>query len=147
MSLQIDQSNKIEKTNKDTALALANDIVCSILIPGKVKRKLQELFRKRGRTRIFIYKTFAAGIVLLLKPHLSKIDRVVIDQEYPGKEKMIRSMIYGILGRFCDKIPEIIFERIGKKSKAHEVAHHVSSKEQKPNRVIKFSEIKKLVFP
>lgn len=55
-------------------------------------------------------------------------------------------MIYGMLGRFYDKIPEIVFAKIGKKSKAHGVAHYVTSKERESDRIIKFNEIKKLVF-
>jgi len=147
MQIQIDQSRKIENTNKDTVLAFTNDNEYAILIPGKVKRQLQELFRQKGRPRLFIYRTFAAGITLLLKKDISKFNKIIIDQEYPGKERMIRAMIYEMLARFSDRMPEIVFEKIGKGAKAHGVAYHVGSKERKADMIVKFSEIKKLIFP
>lgn len=86
MKVEIDQSVKIEQTNKGTVLAFSNEEEYAILIPGKVKRKLQELFREKGRPRLFISRTFAAGITLLLQNHLPKFQKIVIDLEYPGKE-------------------------------------------------------------
>ncbi len=146
MNIEIDQSVKIEETNKATVLAFSNDKEYAILILGKTKRALQELFRVRGKPRIFIYETFAAGIVLLLKNDINKYEIIIIDQEYPGKNKIIKNMIYRMLTRFSNKRPEILFKRIGKKSKAHGTAHHTTSKERKPDRVVKFDEIKKLIF-
>jgi len=147
MAIQIDQSIKMEQTNKGAVLAFSNDEQYSILIPGKVKRQLQELFRKKGRPRIFVYRTFAAGVALLLQNYLPKFDRIIIDQEYVGKERMIRGMIYEILGRFCDRVPEIVFKKIGRKSNAHKIAYLTACRKKKPCRIVKFNEIKKLVFP
>lgn len=147
MNIEIDQSNKIEKTDKDTAIAFSNDKEYAILLLGKTKRQLQELFRERGRPRIFVYRTFAAGVTLLIKDHLPKFYKIIIDQEYTGKERVLRSMIYEMLGRFHNELPEIVFERIGKSSNAHNVAYHVTHKKREADRIIKFNEIKELVFP
>jgi len=43
MKYQIDQSHKIEQTNKNTILCLSNGTEYTILITGKTKRKIQEI--------------------------------------------------------------------------------------------------------
>ncbi|MCX6789100.1 MAG: hypothetical protein NTZ42_00605 [Candidatus Gribaldobacteria bacterium] len=145
MPIQIDQSNKIEKTNKNTAIAIANGSELVILITGKTKRKLQELFRQKGKPQLFVYKTFATCIAILLRESKTKYSEIVIDIEYVGKEKVIRSMIYETLGKFCEKLPEINFQTIGKKSKAHNVAYLTAQKKKLPNKIINFNEIKKIM--
>ena len=67
MRLQIDQSGKIEQTNKKTVLCLSNKEWYALVIPGKVKRQVQEVFRRHGQIRNFILFTFCAGIALLLQ--------------------------------------------------------------------------------
>ena len=42
MRIEIDQSNKIEQTNKDTIIGLSNDKTFTVLIKAREKRKLQE---------------------------------------------------------------------------------------------------------
>jgi hypothetical protein len=145
MAYQVDQSNKIEKTNKNTAIALANSSEFVILITGKTKRKLQELFRQKGKPHLFIYKTFAACIVILLRESKIQYNEIVIDIEYTGKEKMIKSMIYEVLDRLYEKLPEIKFQAIGKKNKAHNLAYLTAQKKKIPNKIINFSEIKKIM--
>lgn len=97
MKIYIDQSGKIEQTNKATVLAFSNTIQYAILIPAKVKRQLQGIYRRAGRPRIYIYKTFAAGVFFLIEKYLPKITELVIDIEYPGKEILIREMILGYI--------------------------------------------------
>ena len=58
MRIEIDQSIKVEQTGKDTVLGVANDISCAVVLPGKVKRKLQEEFRRSGRPRLFINRLY-----------------------------------------------------------------------------------------
>lgn len=90
MQYQIDQSGKIEDTSKNTVLALANSKSFSVLITAKCKRQLQDVFRRRGQNRIFVYWTFAAGVALLLKDQLKAVNEVIIDEEYTGKDKLIK---------------------------------------------------------
>jgi len=146
MKHEVDQSGKVEKTNKDTILAFSNDIQYSIRIPGKVKRKLKQKFRKQNRIRLFVYRIFAAGIVLLIKNHLRKINVLIIDREYPGHEKWITNMILEMLKRMRRKQPDIRFSQIGRKSNAHYVAYGTAIKKRKPDKTISFKEIADLVF-
>ncbi len=147
MNIQIDQSNKIEKTNKNTFIGLANGKSYSILIDRKLKRKLQEEFRKQGKPKLFVYRTFIAGVVLLIKyAKLDNVQEIIIDEEYSGKEKVLKSMFLEMWSRYYGEIPEVSFERIGKKSKAHYACYYSMKGERKINKKIDYQELKKLAL-
>ncbi|MFH1713419.1 MAG: hypothetical protein ABH896_04550 [Candidatus Jacksonbacteria bacterium] len=146
MQVQIDQSGKIEFTSKHTVLALSNKYNHSILISAKVKRRAQEFFRKHGRPNLFVYQTFAIGVYLLLRTKLNEIDAVIIDQEYPGHEKTIKSMICELLSLSKLKMPEIIFQRIGKASNAHKMAYDCFVKKVKADKIISYKEMVELII-
>jgi hypothetical protein len=147
MKVEINQSNKIEQTNKDTILGLANEKTFTILINRKIKRKLQEEFRKEGKPRLFVYRTFIASIVLLLKyANLRNLSEIIIDEEYYGKDKALKSMFLEMWSRFNLKIPEISFRKIGRKSKVHSICYLTMKGSYKPNRIINFWEIKRLAL-
>lgn len=46
MKIEIDQSGKIEQTNLDTIIGLANDRKVVVFLPKGEKRKIMLLFRK-----------------------------------------------------------------------------------------------------
>lgn len=147
MKVYVDQSGKIEQTDRPTVLAFSDGVCGSVLIPAKVKRNVQVLFRQQGRTRVFIYKIFAAGIFFLLKDQLPKISEIVIDIEYPGKEVLIREMILGYFQKSkSQKVPEINFSKIGRQSKAHDLAWRVFKKKEKANKRLSLEEIKALAI-
>lgn len=124
MKIEIDQSGKIEDTSRLTIVAYSNGKSRSLMITSKDKKSLLSIFRKINQTRVFISKVFAAAIFLLIKPEYKKIDTIVIDNEYPGHEKVIK----GYLKQYIDENgyisdnANIHFQSIGKKSKAHDVA-------------------------
>ncbi len=145
MQVQIDQSGKIENTSKNTVLAFANSKSFSVLITAKCKRQLQDIFRRRGQSRIFIYWTFAAGIALLLQDCVKEITEVIIDEEYTDKDRLIREILIDTLQKLdVNKIPEIFFDRIGKKSKAHYIAYGVNLKRIKVGRILSLKVFKEL---
>jgi hypothetical protein len=147
VEVEINQSNKIEQTNKDTIIGVADDKTFTILIGAKIKRKLQEEFRKQGKPRLFVYRTFIGSVVLALKyAQFKSLSKVVIDEEYYGKDKMLKSMFLEMWGRFFTKIPEISFEKIGRKSKVHNVCYLTMKGKYKLDKIIKFEEIKRLVL-
>lgn len=126
MRVEIDQSGKIETTNRHTALGLSNrsgTLTRSILIHAREKRKLQRTFRAAGKPTMFVYKTFAAGIVLLLN-ELDTASMIVIDTEYVGHEALIRQSILELAARLKLTLEgeQIVFQSIGKTSLAHGVA-------------------------
>ena len=117
------------------------------MIKGKIKRKIQEEFKKRGKPRLFVYRTFIAGVVLLLKnSHLKNFSTIIIDQEYCGKERMLKSIFLEMWSRYFDEIPEISFERIGKKSNAHNISYLTMKGKYKPDKILSFGEIKQLAL-
>lgn len=121
MRVEIDQSGKIEATNKPTVVCFSNSESKSILIKRRGKRQLQEIFRKAGKPRMFVIQTFSCLIYLLLKDFLPKISQIVIDREYPGYENLIKSYLVQLAKSdsktlFSDMIH---FTEIGRKSRAH----------------------------
>ncbi len=134
MKIQIDQSGKIEQTNKDTILCISNHTWDSVLIPSKVKRQLQELFRKNGRIRTFILVTFCAGLSILIQRNKS-YPLIIIDREYFGHEHEIKTTVLQMLDNNTS-IPRIEFDLIGKKAMAHNRAYAVATKKMEPGKRI-----------
>ena len=124
MKIEIDQSGKIENTNRLTVIAFSNKINKSILITAKDKKSIQSVFRRIGQPKLFIYKLFAVAIFILIKDELNKIDQIVIDQEYTGYESLIKKFIFETAERNNQKIESgiIHIHSIGKKSNAHKIA-------------------------
>ncbi len=147
MIIKINQSNKIEKTDKDTIIGLANSISFTVLVKRKIKRRLQEDFRREGKPRVFVYRTFIASIVLLIKyANLKNITKIIIDLEYFGQDKILKSMLLEMWSKFFTEIPEISFERVGKKSKVHDVCYFTMKGKYKVSKVLDYDEIKRLVL-
>jgi len=141
--VEVDQSGKIEKTAKDTALAFSDDIAHSILIPAAVKRAaLSKLRQQRYPDRMIYLRMFSAGLFLLLRDHLTQIRQITIDPEYPGWEAETKGMLLRyVRGIYPDWWKEkIVFERIGKKSRAHEEALQVYRGKKLPGRKISLEE-------
>lgn len=147
MIIEIDQSGKVEETAKDTVVAFADNSkkrTCrSILLPKKEKRKLQRFFRDVGIPRRYAYQVFSALVFLLIRPYLHRLDRIIIDAEYPGNDVLIRKLIVEkvrILYREFD--PSIIvFQQIGKSSLAHDRAYYTYAKKYKPDMKVTSKEI------
>jgi len=144
MTYQIDQSGKIEQTNKNTVLALSNKKQYAIVIPRKIKRQLQEIYRRKGLTKFFIYQIFALGIYFLLEP-LKDACEITIDIEYPGKNKIITSFIKAFLETNEKPIHELRFKRIGNKPRVHYAAHDIFTKKKKADKILSLKEIMKAI--
>lgn len=139
MIIEVDQSGKIEQTNKNTILCLSNDDWDAVLIKSQTKRQIQEIFRRNGQVRNFILFTFSAGLAILLKRN-SNTGKVIIDQEYYGKEPIIKEILTEILSDEIN-IPLISFTRIGKKSLAHHRAYAIGLGKLKAKKIISKEEI------
>lgn len=145
MTIEIDQSNKIEKMTKDTIIGLANGKEFTVLVKRKIKRKLQEDFRRIGKPKLFVYRTFIAGVILLIKySKINNISKIIIDKEYCGKEKLLGSMFLEMWSRLFKEIPEVSFESIGKKSKAHFISYFSMKGKYKINKALEYQELKNL---
>jgi len=59
---------------------------------------------------------------------------------------MLKSMFLEMWSRYFEKIPEISFEKIGRKSSAHRISYLTMKGKYKPDRAIGFNEIKRLAL-
>jgi len=86
-------------------------------------------------------------IFLLIQGYVSKIDRIVIDPEYPGHEELIRSLIGELLKSIHAEFEneQITFKRVGKRAKVHKVANSVFRKEAKPTFTVTAKDLFKII--
>ncbi len=92
-----------------------------------------------------MYRTFIAGVVLLLKySQIGDIYEIVIDEEYSGRENFFRSIFLEMSSRELKNIPQIRISNIGKKSNAHNVCYLTMKGKRKADRELNYGEIKRL---
>ena len=145
MTYQIDQSGKVEDTNKLTVVAYANGKIKSVKIGSVEKQKLLAAMRDLDYSkRNYLYKIFAALIYFLLSDE--KVDSVVIDREYFGHEAIIKGMIIQLLNKNRKNVPEIQFDFIGKSSRAHKAALDVFRGDVEADLVVTAKDVLKLIY-
>lgn len=115
MKIEIDQSGKIEQTNRLAVVGFANGRSGTIIISAKEKQLVRSQFRKVSEPRVLIYKMFSALIYLLIRDYIDELDQIVIDREYPGHERLIKDHLTQLIRINKPTIdPEIIyFKEIG----------------------------------
>ncbi len=148
MIIEIDQSGKVENTSKDTVVAYANGSFKSVIIKAKEKREVQKVFRKINKPRVFVYRVFAVLIFLLVKPELKRVTTIIIDIEYPGQSGLIKHYLLQEIKKVVPNFRKenIVFQEIGKKSRAHYVAYGVSSGKRAADMVVTARDILKFVI-
>ncbi len=125
----IDQSIRIEETNKDTVIGIANkQIGYAFILPRKTKRHYNEEFRRLGISKRFGPIVFAVAIVVVLKIVKIKLGSLILDIEYPGYERLITKFIVMYYPNIA-----VSFRQIGKSSPAHEVAYFTHIGKRKPD--------------
>lgn len=144
MIYQIDQSGKIEQTNKMTVIAFSDSTKYAVVYPAKIKHKIQEVFRMHGFTALFIYYSFSVGVYYLLE-HLEQKSYITIDLEYPGKDKIIKQFVDSLLKKNNKPDHDINFARIGNRPLAHYAAKDVFDKKIKANKILSVKDIIKAI--
>lgn len=145
MTYQIDQSGKVEDTNKLTVVAYANGKIKSVKIGGIEKQKLLATMRALIHSKHnYIYKIFAALIYFLLADE--KVDSVVIDREYFGHEAIIKGMIIQLLIKNGKSVPEIQFGYVGKSSRVHKAALDVFRGEREADLVLTAKDVLRILY-
>jgi hypothetical protein len=147
MRIEIDQSGKIENTSKHTIIAFSNHKFRSILMSAKEKREVQKVFRNIGKPRLFVYRLFAIMIFLLVREHIKEIREIIIDTEYPGNEALIKNFILHEVWKIEPDFPRqgILFQQIGKKSRAHFLAYGIAIGKKKADREVNAKEALKMI--
>lgn len=141
--IEIDQSNKIERTAKSTILAMCNEHKRTILIPAGIKREALQHLRSKSKGRnMAYYQLFAAGLFILLEPHLPDIIKhkvnIMIDTEYVGQDDKIKGILLEYAHRKGLNLSkrQIFFAQVGKKSEAHKMAWNVQRGNIKADYVV-----------
>lgn len=144
LRIEVDQSGKVEQTNRSTVLAFSNGRRYAVQILATTKQDALRKLREQGRSsRTAVQLVFAALLTLLLKDVIEEADSVVIDTEYTGQEAAIKSQLM----MFFDQMhvqydPHLMrFGQIGKRSPAHELAIGVTRGKVRANRRITLEEL------
>ena len=145
MTYEIDQSGKVEDTNKLTVVAYANGKIKSVKIGSVEKQKLLAAMRTLDHPKHnYVYKIFAALIYFLLADE--SVDSVMIDREYMGHEITIKGFLVYLLNKNGRNIPFIAFGHVGKSSPAHKAAVDVFRGKKEADLVVNAREILKLLY-
>lgn len=146
--IEIDQSNKVERTAQNTILAMCNEHQRTILIPAKVKRQTLKKLRRQGKGRnLAYYQLFTASLFLLLEPHMPHIikhrENIMIDTEYVGQDDKIKGALLEYIRQIGLDLSkrQIFFAQVGKKSKAHKMAWGVQRGNFKADRIITLNDL------
>jgi len=147
MPIEVDQSNKIERIERDTVLALSDDRQYAIVIPAKVKRKVTFRLRRKGTRKTIYLRLFAAGLFILLRAHLADIigrgEQIFIDAEYEGHESKIKGMLLRQVYAAGIRLPKemVTFAPLGDRSGAHHVAWQVQRGKRAPDYRVSLEEL------
>lgn len=146
MITEIDQSGKLEQLNTHTVISIANHLGGSVYISSSEKIKLVRILRKSIVPRADLIPILFGVVIYVLISKLSKISgNIVIDEEYTGKERIIKETIDKIVsGAKIKKNLDIVFGRVGKHSPAHKLCWKVhKDKNKKAAFVLKSGDILK----
>lgn len=80
------------------------------------------------------------GVYYLIKD-FKKVETITIDTEYPGKEKLLSSILVTLLETHRKPIHNIYFARIGNHPKVHYTAKDVFDKKKKADTVLLYRDI------
>ena len=122
MSYQIDQSGKVEVTQKKSAISYSNSDYGTVILNPKDKRIIQKSLRLAGLSRVYVYQIFSICLFKLIYTFKLK-GAILVDTEYPGKNDLIKNYVIQMLSyvNWEEKI-SLTFGFVGKKSSAHKTA-------------------------
>jgi hypothetical protein len=147
--IEVDQSGRTDTLTVDTVLAFSNSIQSAILIPKAVKRECYQLLKERGMRRDLIsVKLFAAGLILLLAPHIGTMELITIDLEYPGWGNEIKEQLLRYLRKRHPNLRnrQIAFGQVGKKSSSHKIALATYRGERHTDKRVRTEELLEVII-
>lgn len=143
MTVEIDQSGKVEQLNTHTVIACANGESNAIWISASVKRSLIQNLRKSLIPRKDLVPILFTVLVFILLDNIDTIpDTIIIDEEYTGKEDIIEESLRKLLASKSRKRwqGQIRFKQVGKLSPAHKLAWRTHRAKTKPTYAKKILE-------
>lgn len=147
----IDLSAKIEEWMADTVVAMSNGNEVYLILPSQVKRKardyLKEVNTKPRKEAVHIYRLLAILVFLIVKDEISDIEKIVIDNDYPGDEPAgkIKNELVPLLKRLRPEMAgkDISFQQV-KGKKADRLAREVFLAKERSGRLLTLQEIKEV---
>ena len=142
-SAQVDLSGRIDDISSPTVVSISAGLSYSILLPVDEKHralKLTAAFRpKLGviRRRLLI---FSLLLCHLITDHVDKLDRIEIDNEYPGHDPSIKNLILQFL-RGKASSHQLVFTKLDKGDLASQMASRVYKGEMSADWVITAEEL------
>lgn len=149
ITVYVDLSAKVEQWMRDSAVAMANDELCRvILVSSSIKRRIRDLIRKLYGHKSEQYRLLALLIYLAVRDSLNAIEYIVIDKDYEGSqvEATITNLLLPLILRDKPdaKASMIRFENI-KGSRADKVAKQVYDGKVKPDHSPKYGEFTRIL--
>ena len=123
MKVEIDQSGKLEQLDTLTVIGFANGKTDAVVLSVSTKRSLIAHLRKSLIPQKDILPVLFGVVIFMLIESLAKNIVVVIDEEYTGKDQVVRETLEKLLrNKFGTKwTGSIRFQRVGKQSPAHKL--------------------------
>jgi len=140
MVYEVDQSGRVEETNRATIIAIANKVNSFTVKISASEKRLVFSKIKSKETKVTKARIFALLLhVAIIKSRLN-ITRLIIDIEYPGYEDLIQNLA-------CQRLDnnELVleFKKIGKSSEAHFKAYGVFIGKRKPDLLLRGTDLLK----
>jgi len=145
-TVEIDQSGRIDQTDRPTVLALADGTSYSIYLSSKTKRecliRLREQHRFQSSKKLYVL-LFATLLYFLLIDKIAELDLAIVDTELLGLDAQIKEHTINLLRRKGVSVyPDMLtFRQIGKNSPAHHLAWRVFRGLAQPDKVLTAIEI------
>ncbi len=140
--VEVDQSGRTDRLTEDTVVAFSDGIQRSVLLTARTKRECYKQLREQHLPkRVVGVRLFAAALVILFKDQAKELSVICVDLEYPGWEgEILRHLFRRVKWLRKD---QIYFDRIGKKSRAHDLALKTWRRKQKADKQISIEELLK----
>lgn len=150
-TVYIDLSAKLENWRDDSVIAMTDGGETVMIVSAKVKRKARDWLRiryPRRRGTFHAYILLAILIYLIAEPEIHTIDRIVIDEDYPGQgpANKIKNELIPLLRQ---RRPNFAGQRVSfqqvKGSRADRLAREVYKQRRRIGRQITLVEIQQVL--
>lgn len=141
MTVEVDQSGRIEDLSTGTAIAFANGKSDAVFVSAGIKRKLIVNLRRNSFIPAKDLPAIIFSVILFTLITDYELDVLKIDEEYTGKNAIIEDTLEKLFfRRHVKRTPDVRFVRIGKRSAAHRLAWQVHRSKGRFRKVKRTSE-------
>lgn len=126
MTVEVDQSGRVEDLSTGTAIAFSNGKSDAVFVSAGIKRKLIIYLRRNSFIPAKDLPAIIFSVILFILITDYELDVLKIDEEYTGRNAIIEETLKKLFLRSrVKRVPDVRFVRIGKQAAAHRLAWHV----------------------